>query len=58
MSRVRRFIRAGTADGLRPGINTGTELNEGFRARFLLASTAARALLNSSEASLTKYMRL
>src|SRR6267142_217336 len=45
------------ADGLRPGISSGTELNDGF-SRFRLASTASRARVNSSEASLTKYMRV
>src|SRR5882672_4242514 len=46
------------AEGLRPGISTPTELSEGFNPPFRLASTASRALVNSSEASLTKYMRV
>src|SRR6267142_2220502 len=46
------------AEGLRPGISTPTELNEGIKPPFRLASTASRALVNSSEASLTKYMRV
>ena len=44
------------AEGFRPGINTPTELKDGFRLRLRFGAVAC-ALASNSISSLTKYSR-